>query len=474
MPASTRLNLGQLDLGKLGFTRTRSHQAIPVHTLKVAEYDDQHAKRLNKEQCQWLTLTGFSPKPGRWCLLPPAHNPAVLLVVADEQDWRSWSDFAHQAPAGQYQHDALYAAALHGWSIGRYRFNAQNTPKPAPTALMFLPEAISDADCVPADVAYHVRHMIDCPANIMTTDELAAYALKLFSGKSAYRAPDTLQHWVGDALLQHNFPLIHVVGRASVHPPQMLDMQWLPPSGDAQAPLITIIGKGVCFDSGGLDLKPRAAMLTMKKDMGGAAHAIGTAALLLHQGVNARIRLILGIAENAVSANAFRPGDILLARNGKSIEVGDTDAEGRLILADCLCLAAEDTPAHIVDFATLTGAARVALGTDLPALFCNDPHWTTLLTQQADDPLWAMPLHAAYAAQMDGRISDYNSAPAEGLAGAITAALFLQNFVAHGCAWAHIDLMAYAPKPIHGRAVGAAAQGLFAVAKSLAQQYPQT
>ena len=275
----------------------------------------------------------------------------------------------------------------------------------------------------------------------------------------------------GEAL-EREFPMVHVVGRAAgrAHAPRMIELEW----GDPAHPRVAIVGKGVCFDSGGLDIKPPAAMLIMKKDMGGAAHALALARLVMGAGLKVRLHLLIPAVENAVSGNAFRPGDVLRSRAGLSVEIGNTDAEGRLVLADALARAGEEKPDLILDFATLTGAARTALGPDLPALFSRrDETADALLAagRVSDDPCWRLPLHDAYREWLKSDIADLNNAPSNGFAGASVAALFMDRFVPEGIDWAHLDTYAWRPAAKPGRPKGGDALGLRAAWGMLQARY---
>jgi leucyl aminopeptidase len=276
----------------------------------------------------------------------------------------------------------------------------------------------------------------------------------------------------GDALLQANYPLVHAVGRGSVRPPCLIDFSW----GDARAPKVTLVGKGVCFDSGGLNLKTSGPMYLMKKDMGGAAHVLALARIIMGAGLKLRLRVLIPAVENMVSGTSMRPLDVVRARNGLTVEIGNTDAEGRLILADALAEASSEKPALLIDFATLTSAARVALGTDLPALFCNDEALAASLLRAGEetaDPMWRLPLWQSYKDQIEGKVADLNNKPGatDNLAGAIHAALFLQRFVEPGVRWAHLDTFAWNPSARPGRPEGGDTRNLFAVFHLLLQQY---
>jgi len=278
----------------------------------------------------------------------------------------------------------------------------------------------------------------------------------------------------GDQLLKKNFPAIHAVGRASDRAPRLIDLTW----GPANAPKVTLVGKGVCFDTGGLDIKTAAGMKFMKKDMGGAAHVLGIASVLMAAGARIRLRVLIPAVENSISGNAMRPLDIVATRRGTTVEIGNTDAEGRVILADALWDAVAEAPDLLIDFATLTGAARVALGTDLPALFCNDDKLAADITaagQAVEDPLWRLPLWDGYRSMVEGSQADLTNSPEGGYAGAITAALFLEHFATpekgKPVPWAHVDLMAWNLKSRPGRPMGGEAMGLRAMAAMILKRF---
>ena len=431
--------------------------AVPI--IACTSLDD-----LNCDGVLELQRQGFKAQAGKFCFFHDKGTLKVALGIKDDQDWRSWSDAASHLPSGRYcLEDTPNDAVIRGWGSGSYRYRAKTL-----TAQLCLADQQAPMLAL-VRAEYMTRFLIDHPANRLTPARLARRAQGILSKLASERLILT-REIIGTELLAQNFPLIYHVGKAAESPPRLLEMKWRSIKSDA--PTITIIGKGVCFDTGGLDIKPRAAMLVMKKDMGGAAHAIGLAAMLLSAELNVNIHLILGIAENAIAGNAMHPGDIFTARNGSTVEIGDTDAEGRLVLADCLSYASESYSDLMIDFATLTGAARVALGTDLPALFCNNDSLAAHLTACNHDPIWRLPLHEPYREELSGRISTLNSAPGGGYGGAITAALFLEHFVAKGRAWAHLDLMAYTPKNIHGRRMGAAAQGLYGILEGISSWTP--
>ncbi|OYY25653.1 MAG: leucyl aminopeptidase [Azorhizobium sp. 35-67-15] len=310
-----------------------------------------------------------------------------------------------------------------------------------------------------------VRDLVNTPANDLGPAELEDAARRL-----AARHGANFRSIVGADLLARNFPLIHTVGRAATRAPRLLDLAW----GPEDAPKVTLVGKGVCFDTGGLDIKPSSGMLIMKKDMGGAATALGLAHLIMSRGLKVRLRVLIPAVENAIAGDAFRPGDIFSSRKGLTVEIGNTDAEGRLVLADALSLADEDAPDLLVDFATLTGAARVALGPHLPPAYTDDEALAADLARHAQaqaDPLWRLPLWRPYAAMIDSKVADINNAGAGGFAGSITAALFLARFVETAKSWLHLDIYAWNPSARPGRPEGGEAQTIRALDALIAERY---
>ncbi len=378
---------------------------------------------------------------------------------------------ADRLPAGTWRIEqplpapAATAAAL-GWAYGCYRFERfRSKPRAAPAATLVPPQL--------ADMA-HVRHMaaalamarnlINMPAGELTPERLAQEALE-----TATRCGAEGRVLVGD-VLRDGFPAVHAVGRASASAPRLVDFSW----GDPEARKVTLVGKGVCFDSGGLDIKPAAGMLLMKKDMGGAACALALARVIMESGMPVRLRVLLPTVENAVAGNAYRPGDVLRTRKGISVEVGNTDAEGRLILADALAAADADGPDLLVDFATLTGAARVALGPELPALFGNRDTTIEALVRHGRalaDPLWPMPLWDGYDDEFSSKVADINNVSGSTFAGAIVGGLFLRRFVSPGTDWLHLDLFGWNPKDRPGRPVGAEPQAIRALHALLVERY---
>lgn len=389
-----------------------------------------------KKDDDWSVAYGLAKTPGPW---------DIATVVA-------------KLPAGTFriEGDGPGAGAL-GWLLAQHRFDRYlSKPDPLPARVLLTRDVKAMTETLAlAEAVALVRDLVDTPAQDMGPAELAEAAERI-----AQRHGADFRVTQGDAL-DRDYPMIATVGRAASRDraPRLIECEW----GDPTHPRIAIIGKGVCFDSGGLDLKPSSAMLLMKKDMGGAAHALALAHLVMEARLPVRLHLLIPAVENAVAGNAFRPGDVLRTRKGLTVEIGNTDAEGRLVLGDALTRASEDKPVLMIDFATLTGAARVALGPDLPALFCNDDGLAAGLAAAAavsSDPHWRMPLWADYADMLKSTVADINNAGEGGMAGAVTAALFLQRFVPDGLPWAHFDTFAWRPSPKPGRPKGGDALGL--------------
>jgi leucyl aminopeptidase len=415
----------------------------------------------------WLASSRFAGEPGSLTWLSDGD---VLCIVGDEAI-SALADLPLRLAEGDYRldehdrpDDALLACL--GWGLGAYQFSRYKSPKRKPARLV-LPPGVDGAvaeDHVLA--AYLVRDLINTPANDMLPEQLAIAADGLATSFGA-----DISVAVGDDLLRDNHPTIHAVGRASECAPRLIDLNW----GDPNHPRVTLVGKGVCFDSGGLDLKPAAGMRLMKKDMGGAAHVLGLARLIMSQQLPVRLRVLVPAVENAVSANAYRPGDILTTRKGLTVEIDNTDAEGRLVLCDALALAAEDKPELMIDFATLTGAARSALGTDVPAMFTNTDDVADGIFNAGNevaDPVWRLPLHQPYRRLLESRAADLVNSAASPYGGAITAALFLESFVDE-TPWVHFDLMAWNTTKRPGRPEGGEAMGLRAVFGYLEQRFRQ-
>jgi leucyl aminopeptidase len=412
----------------------------------------------------WLQATGFTGEPGKVAFLPgPGGKPSrvVVGIKADEKVW-AFGGLPDALPEGRYAIDASLdggastKAAL-GWALGTYAFTRYKARKSGFATLVWPERADrGEVERLTAGM-FLTRDLINTPAEDMSPDDLAAAGRKLADGAGAQC---TLIR--GDDLLKENYPTVHAVGRASSRPPCLVDLRW----GKADAPKVTLVGKGVCFDSGGLDLKPASGMKLMKKDMGGAAIVLGLASALMDAKAPIRLRVLVPAVENVVSANAFKPLDVIRTRSGTTVEIGNTDAEGRLILCDALAEADSEKPALIVDCATLTGAARVALGPELPALYSNDDATAEgLLRAGIDegDPMWRMPLWQSYRKLLDSKVADLNNVADSPFAGSIIAALYLKEFVSPTTPWAHLDVMAWNPSAKPGRPEGGEAQALRAV-----------
>ena len=419
---------------------------------------------------------GFKPKAGAIQLVPGEGGTlagalfGVDTASAPSRDPLAAGKLATALPEGVYRFanptaDADLAAL--GFLLGLYRY-AKFKADPKPQPRLVAPDGVDAQriERIAAAVAFG-RDLVNAPANLLGPDALEEAAVALAEG---FRAKVGVIR--GDDLLTARFPLVHAVGSAAAEAPRIVDFAW----GREGAPKVTLVGKGVTFDSGGLDIKPASGMELMKKDMGGAATALTLARLVMETGLDVRLRVVIPIVENAISAPAMRPGDVIVSRKGLAVEIGNTDAEGRLILADALTLADEEAPDLMVDFATLTGAARVALGPDLPPFYTDDEGLAASIASyaaRARDPLWRMPLWRPYEAMIDGTVGDVsNSGTGAGMAGSITAALFLKRFVEKAKAWAHFDVYAWNPKArAHGPAGGEiqAARALFEL---LSERYP--
>lgn len=425
-----------------------------------------------KDHKSWVGLNKFKADAGSILMVPNDDAGLRILVGIDEDEphW-SWGGVAAKLPTGRYSlpndmDEGDLEAALLGWALGQYSFDRYKTKKKNEFAELVLPSEFDPARIQAiAEGTMLTRDLINTPAADMGPAELAEEATKL---AKAYGG--ICNSIVGKELLEQNFPMIHAVGRAAAEgrEPRLIEIKW----GSNDAPKITLVGKGVCFDTGGLDLKGSQYMLTMKKDMGGSANILGLAKMIMATNLNVNLTVLIPAVENSVSADSYRPMDVLNSRNGTTVEVGNTDAEGRLVLADALTYAGEDEPELILDMATLTGAARVALGTELPALFCNDDKMADgILNSSEKDPLWRMPLHAPYKKLLDNKTADLSNISAGGYGGAITAALFLEHFVPKGQSWAHIDLMAWNLSGKSGRPEGGEAQGIRAIFTYLEKCY---
>ncbi len=446
--------LFKIDDAKTGVT--------PIRVLATAMYE-AWLNSQNERTQKWLQSSRFIAGNEKWTYIvdDTAAVTEVLLICDNPEKRLSGAAMITQLPIGDYAflREGISATSLRQltttWGLAQYQFNRYRTLNQKEKLCLHIQET--------ERVALHwvesislVRDLINTPAEDLGPLELANYChdfCKRFSG--------TMQEIVGDDLLKQGYPLTHAVGRGSHREPRLIDMRL----GKAEDPLLILIGKGVCFDSGGLDIKSADNMLLMKKDMGGAAHVLGLANMILLQQLPIQLRVLIPAVENVISAKAFKPGDVYTARNGLSVEIGNTDAEGRLVLADALVEAAGHNACLVIDFATLTGAARVALGPDIPVFFCGDRQIQAKIMEASDktgECLWPLPLHAPYKEYLKSPIADINNS-GPSYAGAITAALFLQEFAPKTIPWIHIDLMAYNLSSQPGRPQGGEAMGLNAI-----------
>ena len=448
----------------------RGQPAIPIH---LVDKDGLGAFLKGRTAGQRAVLAAhkFKAEGHSHVVLPEGDGWSVAAGVADASSLSSWclARLAEGLPAGTYRlASGDPGQALLGWVTGQYRFERYlSEPKEEGARILLTGEAKAiPAVLAEAEATALVRDLVNTPAEDMGPAQLEARAEALARSHKLH-----LKVTRGDTL-EHEFPMVHMVGRAAArsHAPRMIELEW----GDPSHPRLAVIGKGVCFDSGGLDIKPGSGMLLMKKDMGGAAHALALAGLIMDANLPVRLHLLIPAVENAVAGNAFRPGDVLKSRAGISVEIGNTDAEGRLILGDALARAGEEKPELVLDFATLTGAARVAVGPDLPALFARRDETAQALIEAglaADDPCWRLPLHDGYREYLKSDIADINNAGSSGFAGASTAALFLDRFVPKDVDWAHFDTFAWRPVSKPGRPKGGDALGLRAAWRMLQARY---
>jgi leucyl aminopeptidase len=457
------------------FAVRKTSTSIPISTVTETGLKDW-VKAAGGDVARWVAATGFKGVPGAVCFVPADNGDIarVLLGVSKSNSpgGEIWdlAGLPANLPKGQFFLDtdlspAQATIAALGWALGCYGFDRYKK-LPKPEAELVLPTGADQADVkrMAAGVSL-TRDLINTPAQDLGPEELAEAAKAMARPHKA-----KVKVIVGKGLLSENYPSVHAVGRAAAQEPRLIDITW----GKGGHPRVTLVGKGVCFDSGGLDIKPAGGMLNMKKDMGGAAQVLGLAHMIMDAKLPVRLRVLVPAVENAISSNAFHPKDILQTRKGLTVEVGNTDAEGRLILSDALTEAASDKPAMIIDFATLTGAARVALGSDVPALFCNDDVLADAMLSHgmdANDPLWRMPLWQGYKHFLSSPIADISSTGSAPNGGAITAALFLEHFVEPDVPWAHIDLMAFNTSSRPGRPEGGEAQGIRGIYAMLKSRY---
>jgi leucyl aminopeptidase len=455
------------------FETAPTSAAIPI-TFATKTSWAAIAKELPEPARQFAAANDFTAKPGK-CLTLPAPDGQIAQVVFGLEDEGSKSRDLFRPgalpgllPPGVYRfanapHDVRLATLA--FALGSYRFGRYRKAE-TPGARLVPPDGIDVAEISRmAEAAALARDLINTPSNDMGPEQLADAAEAL-----AKRFGASFTCITGDDLVKQNFPLIHAVGMASTRAPRLIDLQW----GDPAHPKVTLVGKGVCFDTGGLDLKPSSGMLIMKKDMGGAANVLALAQMVMDAKLKVRLRALIPAVENAVAGNAFRPLDIFKSRKGLNVEIGNTDAEGRLVLADALALADEEKPDLLVDLGTLTGAARVALGPDLPPFYTQDDTLAESVAAHAkreNDPLWRMPLWPPYDSWLDSKVADINNAPSGGFAGSITCALFLQRFVTDAKSWLHVDIYGWTPSAKPARPEGGECQAARAIYKLLSERY---
>ncbi len=454
----------------MSYNREHDPAAIPLLPIAAPELEAWITRAPARHQ-RWLKSSRFEAKPGQWCALPGDDGEITEVVFGMEND--GWlyqlAGLPASLPAANYRlvsiwnEDQRIQASL-GWGLGSYRFERYKSAS-EPRPVLCLEDDIASIVERMYDAQALVRDLVNTPTEDMGPGELASAVTGIADEFGA-----RIETITGDDLLTEDFPAVHAVGRAAQRAPRMICMSW----GERKAPLLALVGKGVCFDTGGLDLKTAAGMKLMKKDMGGAAHALALARLVMQYELPVRLLLLIPAVENSVAGNAYRPGDVVHTRKGLSVEIGNTDAEGRVILADGLAYACEHGPDLIIDFATLTGAARVALGPDLPPIFSNHLEIAQSIAdagERVEDPVWVMPLYQPYRKMLKSGIADLNNISNSNYGGCITAALFLEHFVTPETHWVHIDTFAWNQNDRPGRPTGGEAIGMRAVFNYLRERY---
>lgn len=445
-----------------------SSKAIPL-TVISAEGWARMQRQVSATLKAWAAANGFRAQPGRSLLVPGERGALaeVLVGAVPDDDGFALAKLARSLPEGIYAAggDILKPDLLAlGWCLEAYGF-ARYGKSSGGMARLVCPKGVNRADVLRAAAAtYLVRDLINTPASDLGPDELEAAARVVASSGKAKLSV------ISGKALEKGFPMIHAVGKASPRVPRLIDFTW----GPARAPKVTLVGKGVCFDTGGLDIKPASGMALMKKDMGGAANVLGLAQMIMDAKLKVRLRVLIPAVENSIAGNAFRPGDVLRSRKGLTIEIGNTDAEGRLVLGDALALADEESPDLLIDMATLTGAARVAVGPDLPPFFTDDDKLAADVAgagMAVNDPVWRLPLWRPYVRLFESGVADMNNSGDSGFAGSITAALFLRRFVEKAKAYAHFDVFGWTPMPRPGRPKGGEAQAMRALFAVIAKRY---
>jgi leucyl aminopeptidase len=455
---------------QVGFARN-ARDAVPLNAVTEADFRRWLGGRPRRESA-FLKNAGFTASEGDLRLISDGQGAiaSAVLGLGKGGDALALARFAESLPSGTYRladvpGNVGGATGALAWALGTYRFTRYRKAR-EPQAKLVLPDGVDGPEIVRiAEAIFLARDLINTPPNDMGPEELAAAARDL--GRK-HRA--RFSAIVGDQLLKANYPLVHAVGRGSERAPRLVDLVW----GRAGAPKVTLVGKGVCFDTGGYDLKTSSGMLTMKKDMGGAATVLAIADMVMGAGLDVRLRVLIPAVENSVSGRAYRPSDVFPSRKGLTVEIGNTDAEGRLVLADALAEADREGPELLIDIATLTGAARVATGMELPPFFTDDDALASDLERYAratQDPVWRLPLWRGYETTLKSNVADLNNNPDYGYAGAITAALFLNRFVTQAKSWMHIDIAAWTDRPKPGRPRGAEANAARAIYALLRDRY---
>ncbi len=454
----------------MSYTREHDQRAIPLLPVLASELG-QWLENAPGRHRRWVESAGFKAKAGKWCGLPDEQGnlEAVVFGMAEDGWLYQLASLPRALPAGNYRlvsiwnEDQRIQASI-GWGLAAYRFERYREHE-EPMPVLCLEDDIGDIVEYMYGAQALVRDLVNTPTEDLGPDDLADAVMKTAGDFDA-----RIEIVKGEDLLTENFPAVHAVGRAADREPRFVCMTW----GDTDDPVLALVGKGVCFDSGGLDIKPAAGMLLMKKDMGGAAHVLALARLVMQYELPVRLMLLIPAVENSISGNAYRPGDVVRTRKDLTVEIGNTDAEGRVILADALAYACEHQPDLVIDFATLTGAARVALGADLPPVFSNHLEVAQSIAEageRVEDPLWVMPLYQPYKKLIKSEIADINNIGTTSYGGCITAALFLEHFVEPEVAWVHIDTFAWNQSSRPGRPVGGEALGLRAVFNYLRERY---
>lgn len=440
---------------------------IPCQKKELKSFLSQQSKIAQK----WLKQSDFNAKSGEFCLVPNERGDieSVIFAVDKNPEYRwALSSLAEKLPKGNYRlvadwNDDEQQQAAIGWGLACYQYEHYKTSERV-APVLYVEKGLERINAF-VNAFTLVRDLVNTPAADMMPQDLSAAAKVLAKNFDA-----EFKQIKGKNLLRENYPCIHAVGRASEHVPRLINLKW----GDKSHPKVSLVGKGVCFDTGGLDIKPSQFMRHMKKDMGGAAHVLGMAQLIMALELPVRLDMYVSAADNAISGDAFRPGDVLDTRSGKTVEVDNTDAEGRLVLCDALTRVCEKNPDLIIDFATLTGAARVAVGTEIPAYFTNTDALAVEIddaAEQSGELVWQLPMHKPYRSFLDSDIADLLNSSPQGYGGAITAALYLNEFVDKKIPWAHFDMMAYNNRHRPGRPKGGEAMGLLAVFQLLENKY---